>query len=323
MAFKFSAREAIRENVFVKIALVSPSGGGKTYSSLRLATGMANEIETQTGKRPKILFANSEYWRGIYYANEFKYDIVDLEPPYEPEMYVDLIQYAVDNNYGILIIDGTSPEWEGKGGCLEILQKAGGKYQDWKYVTPRHDKFILAMANSPIHIISTMRGKDQYEIEKDERGKNSVKKLAVGAKQREGFEYEFTCSFLMDKDTHLASRQKDNTHLFEDDLTFLLTEDCGEKIIKWATSGKAYTPRVFKTKEEEENVIDEEKLNDRISQIDSLVSQLKELGVESEIIADCVKKYFSVKGKPVANYKKISSIEVADLVIEELKSVIQ
>ena len=43
-------------------------------------------------------------------------------------------------------------------------------------VTPRHNKFIEAIADSPIHIIATMRGKDQYEIEKNE-SKSSRKEV--------------------------------------------------------------------------------------------------------------------------------------------------
>lgn len=104
---------------------------GKTYSALRLATGMAEEIEKETGHKAKILMGNTEASRGAYYANEFDYDKADLEAPYNPELFVDLINYAVDEKYDILIIDSTSPEWEGKGGCLELQQQAGGKYQDW------------------------------------------------------------------------------------------------------------------------------------------------------------------------------------------------
>ena len=133
-------------------------------------------------------------------------------------------------------MDSTSPEWDGKGGCLELQQKAGGTYQAWGKVTPRHDAFINKLATSPIHLIATMRGKDQYEIEKDDRGKTSVKKLGVGAKQRDGFEYEFTCTFTVDQKTHMAEPQKDNTHIFENDNATLLTEAHGQKIIKWANT---------------------------------------------------------------------------------------
>ena len=232
----FQVKKAKREKIYVKIALMAPSGGGKTYGSLRLATGMAEEIKKETGKDAKILMANTEQKRGYYYANEFDYDIVDIDAPHNPEKYVELIEFAVSEGYDILIIDSTSHEWEGKGGCLELQQQAGGTYQAWAKVTPRHNKFITAIADSPIHIIATMRGKDQYEVSKDDRGKTSVQKLGVGAKQRDGFEYEFTCTFTVDQKTHMAEPQKDNTHIFENDNATLLTETHGQKIIKWANT---------------------------------------------------------------------------------------
>lgn len=109
-------------------------------------------------------------------------------------------------------------------------------------ITPRHQKFIETISNSPIHIIATMRGKDQYEMVKDEKtGKSAVQKLGVGAKQRDGFEYEFTCTFLIDQKTNAAETQKDNTHIFEGQGATVLTEKHGEEIIKWANSGEKRT----------------------------------------------------------------------------------
>lgn len=237
-------KKAVREQIYTKIALMAPSGGGKTYSSLRLATGMAREIEKETGKKAKILMGNTEESRGYYYADEFDYDIVDIDAPHNPEKYVELINLAVENEYDILIIDSSSHEWEGKGGCLDIQQQAGGTYQAWSRITPRHQKFIEAISNSPIHIIATMRGKDQYEMVKDEKtGKSAVQKLGVGAKQRDGFEYEFTCTFLIDQKTNAAETQKDNTHIFEGQGSTILTEKHGEEIIKWANSGEKRTTK--------------------------------------------------------------------------------
>ena len=141
----FEITKATREKIFVKVALMAPSGGGKTFSALRLATGMAKEIEKTTGKKAKILMGNTEAARGRYYADEFDYDIVDLGAPHNPEKYVEFINFAEKQGYDILILDSSSHEWEGKGGCLELQQQAGGTYQAWGKVTPRHDKFINAL----------------------------------------------------------------------------------------------------------------------------------------------------------------------------------
>ena len=230
-------KKAERKQVYAKIALMAASGGGKTYSALRLATGMAEEIKKVENREAKILMLNTEGDRGYYYADEFNYDIVDVKPPHNPEKYVKLIKEVEDAGYDILIIDSASHEWEGKGGCLELHTQAGGKYQDWAKVSPRHQKFIDAIVDSKMHLITTMRGKDQYDMSKDNNGRTTVQKLGVGAKQRDGFEYEFTCTFNIDQATSMATPQKDNTHIFDEEGAQLLTEEHGSLIIDWARKG--------------------------------------------------------------------------------------
>lgn len=278
----FVIQEAKRELIWTKTALMGASGSGKTYSALRLASGMlAKLMELGQGKNGKILLANTEASRGRYYANEFKYDIVDMVAPHSPERYVELIDYVVKQDYPILILDSSSHEWEGKGGCLELHQQAGGTFQSWAKVTPRHDKFIQAIADSPIHLIATMRGKDQYEIEKSESGKSNVKKLGVGAQQRNGFEYEFTATFSIDKS--LATVQKDNTHIFEGSSGEVLSEAFGKKIIEWANSGEGYTPPVrefVKEKSLKQKVVDlaKEKIAEDKKLAKSIIKSFEESG---------------------------------------------
>lgn len=303
----FQVKKATREKIYVKIALMAPSGGGKTYSSLRLATGMAEEIEKETGKKAKILLANTEAKRGYYYADEFNYDIVDIEPPHNPEKYVELIDFAVQEGYDILIIDSSSHEWEGKGGCLELHQQAGGTYQAWSRVTPRHSKFIQAITTSPIHLIATMRGKDQYEMTKDEKGKATVQKLGVGAKQRDGFEYEFTCTFLIDQKTNSAEVQKDNTHIFSNEGLTILSEAHGRKIIQWANSGEGYTP-VVRKKEDFEPIDELKTLKQEI------IKTATEIGKASPEVTATIKKYAS-NGNP----NSITDIEVAKSLLKDLQ----
>lgn len=290
----FEIKKAKREKIKVKVALMAPSGGGKTYGSLRLATGMAHEIEKETGKKPKILMGNTEQKRGYYYANEFDYDIVDIEPPHNPEKYVELIDFAVEQGYDILIIDSSSHEWEGKGGCLDLQAQAGGTYQSWSKVTPRHQKFIDAIAESPIHIIATMRGKDQYETTKDEKtGKMSVQKLGVGAKQRDGFEYEFTCTFLIDQKTNTSEVQKDNSHLFENRGAFILSEKDGEELIKWANSGEERVPTL------------EEKLKPLQKQVTDVA--VKKGGSKNPSVVEVLKKYGIINPSDCLDEEKLNN----------------
>jgi hypothetical protein len=304
----FEIRKATRELIWVKVALIAPSGGGKTYSSLRVATGMLEELkklgQSQNGK---ILMANTESSRGLYYANEFTYDIVNMTAPHNPENYTDLIEYATQQKYPILIMDGTSPEWEGKGGCLELHQQAGGTYQAWAKVTPRHDKFIMSLADAPIHIVATMRGKDQYEMQKEDSGKINIKKFGVGAKQRENFEYEFTCTFLIDQKTNLATPQKDNTHLFENEGDQKLTEKHGTKLIQWANSGEGYTVPVREVKSASDSV---KELKEKV------VELCKELGgSKNEQLMIAIKEF-----EPSGNPNKIKDVETLTSLLEKLST---
>lgn len=303
----FQVKKAKREKIYVKVALMAPSGGGKTYGSLRLSKGMAEEIKKETGKDAKILMVNTEQKRGYYYANEFDYDIVDLEAPYEPEKFVDVIKFAQDEGYDILILDSTSPEWDGAGGCLELQQKAGGTYQAWGKITPRHDRFIHAIADSPMHIIATMRGKDQYEMNTDEKGKKTVQKLGVGAKQRDGFEYEFTCTFLIDQKTSTSEAQKDNTHLFQNRGAILLSEQDGRDLIKWANEGEGYTPI-------DRNSTTPEVSNDLDTIKKQITAKAVELGGSKN---ESVKAIGAKYGSP----NKITDIEVAKQFLAELNNV--
>lgn len=306
----FDIKQAKRELIWTKIALMAPSGGGKTYSALRLGTGMLEELK-KTGKAQngKILMGNTESSRGRYYANEFDYDIVDLTSPYNPEMFSDFIDYAIEQGYPVLILDGTSAEWEGKGGCLDLHQQAGGTYQSWAKVTPRHDKFIATIADSPIHIIATMRGKDQYEMERSDAGKTTIKKLGVGAKQREGFEYEFTATFNIDQKTNMATVQKDNTHLFENEGDVKLSEKHGQRIIAWANSGEGYTVPVRNRKTEEETLSDKKAV---------IIERCKQLGgSENEKLMSVLKTY-----QKDGNPNKIQDVAILDNLLEVLGSMI-
>lgn len=308
----FQVKKAKREKIYTKIALMAPSGGGKTYGGLRLATGMAEEIKNETGKDAKILLANTEGKRGYYYADEFNYDIVDIDPPHNPEKYVELIEFAVQEGYDILIIDSSSHEWEGKGGCLELHQQAGGTYQSWGRVTPRHNKFINAIADSQIHIIATMRGKDQYEMTKDDKGKTNVQKLGVGAKQRDGFEYEFTVTFLIDQKTNTAEVQKDNTHIFDKEGPTILSEAHGKKIIQWANSGEGYTPVVRKD--------DDDVPTDELAEVKTqIIAAAKAAGGSSDETVMATIKEYAQSGNP----KAIKDIDKAKELLGKLQALVK
>lgn len=229
-------KKAIRPVLWAKVLLSAVSGGGKSYTALRLATGMRNEIKAKTGKDTRIAFIGSESQRDLVYAKEFDYDVLHLEAPFTPELYVQSIQQAIDAGYEILIVDSLTHEWSGAGGVLDIHSRIpGNSYTAWSKVTPRHNDFLETVIESPIHLIATVRAKDKVVLE-EVNGKQVPKKVGVGYDQRDNLEYLFTVSFQIDRDSHIASEFKDNTHLFENSPR-VLTERDGVLLYNWCADG--------------------------------------------------------------------------------------
>lgn len=333
-------KKAIRENIWVKTLEIASSGGGKTYSALRMATGFAKELSKITGVEERIAFIETESRRSTYYADEFDFDILEIKKPYEPEKFVDAIDEAIDAGYKVLIIDSMTHEWSGKGGCLEIHSKIpGNSYVAWGKVTPRHEAFLDKIIESPIHIFATVRGDDKYVLEEID-GKQVPRKVPVGYDQRKNTEYLFTSSFMLEQDTHIASAVKDNTHIFENK-NDVLTEKHGEELCKWANSGDVTSKKKALDKEKEEGKMkiklqEDEEAKEMAAKLDKERSKalkkpdkiLKDL--QSEILKLC--KELSVAGKREsvvstveklnnkdANPNNIKDIDIAQKVLEALK----
>ena len=302
-------QKAKREQIWLKVLLAGPSGSGKTFSALRLAKGIA----AAAGGR--VAAIDTENGRIRYYANEFDFDDLQLQAPYTPEKYIQAIEDAVDGGYKALVIDSITHEWDY---CVDYHDKMpGNSYTNWGKVTPRHDAFMEKVLQSPIHIISTVRGKDTYVLE-DRNGKQVPKKVGMGYKQRDNTEYNYTLTFNIAQDTHIAEAQKDNTHLFEGRYD-VLTERDGKDLFDWANTGDAPAPKpVNKSAAEEEPVVDvpvaeKSKIETAIDSINKLAKELADSGVAKKTISDTIK---SVSGS--ANYNKITDFEVATDVYKEL-----
>ena len=297
MAISF--QKAKREQLWLKILLAGPSGSGKTYTALRLASGIAKECDS------RIAAIDTENGRIRYYANEFDFDDIQFEAPFTPENYIEAIEAAVDGGYKVLIIDSSTHEWDY---CLDVHNKMpGNSYTNWAKITPRHDAFMEKMLQSPIHIITTVRGKDEYVLE-EKNGKQTPKKVGLGYKQRDGMEYNYTCTFNIAQDTHIASVMKDNTHLFEDRYD-VLTEKDGKALYEWANSGEAPAPKKVVAKKAEETI------DAVIAEIKAVVDEKTNDGVSRDVISAAIK---SVAGS--ANYNKIADINVAKGVVLALNN---
>lgn len=222
-------KKAERKQIKLKLAITGPSGSGKTYSALALAQGL--------GK--KIAVIDTENGSASLYSEHFEFDVLELEAPFNTEKYIQAIKYAEVAGYDVLVIDSITHAWSGEGGLLQqkesIDARGGNSYTNWATVTKKHEIFKSAFLNTNMHIICTMRSKQDYVIEQNEKGKSAPKKVGLAPIQREGMEYEFTTVFDIAMN-HEAIASKDRTGLFTDQM-FKVTKEIGEKISKWLEGG--------------------------------------------------------------------------------------
>lgn len=221
-------RKATRQKAKIRLGLSAVSGGGKTYGAILIAKGLSGDLS-------KVAIIDTENGSADLYAHLGDFNVLPLAAPYTPERYTEAIKACEKSGMEVIIIDSITHEWEGKGGCLDIVESLGGKYQDWKKVTPRHGAFVQSMLQSSAHIITSVRRKQDYEMTR-EGNKLVVEKAGLKEITRDGWEYDLTINLNIDQH-HNASASKDRTELFMGRPDFVITEETGKLIKQWCESG--------------------------------------------------------------------------------------
>lgn len=221
---------AQRHQVKLRLGLSGASGFGKTYSALLLAYGITNDWT-------KIAIIDTENGSASLYSHLGDYNALTLEEPYNPERYIQAIETCEKAGMEVIIIDSITHEWSGKGGCLELHEQLGGKFQDWAKISPRHQAFIDKILHSSCHIITTVRRKVDYSMDADMNGRSKVVKHGTKEITREGFEYELTSNFELINENHLVKASKDRTGLFMNKPEFVINSATGKKLMEWCNKG--------------------------------------------------------------------------------------
>lgn len=225
-------RKATRQKAKLRIGLSGPAGSGKTHSALLLAKGIASQMS-------KVGVIDTENGSADLYSHLGEYNVIRLESPYTPERYIEALDMMEKAGIEVIIIDSVSHEWDGEGGVLQINEKLasakfrGNTWAAWSETTPRHQKFIDRIVSSSAHVITCARSKTDTIQTEDKK----VKKVGMKEIQREGFEYELTLNFNLDRDGHLAIASKDRTNLFIKSDPFKIDETTGISLKEWADSG--------------------------------------------------------------------------------------
>jgi DNA polymerase III delta prime subunit len=192
-------KKAVKYGSKMRLALYGPSGSGKTYSALKIAHAMAGD--------KRVCLIDTERGSASKYADVFPdFDVIELDS-FNPNNFVEAIRLVVKSkDYSVLIIDSISHEWEGKGGALEL---AGHNFANWAKVTPLHNAFVDEMLRAPIHLIATMRAKEEYSMDKEDgkdgkSTKSVVTKKGMEPIQRKGVQYEFDIIGSLDMDNSMT-----------------------------------------------------------------------------------------------------------------------
>jgi energy-coupling factor transporter ATP-binding protein EcfA2 len=185
----------------VRLVLGGPSGSGKTYTALTFA----KYLQSITGKPTAAI--DTEHYRMSLYADKFDFDVNNWEPPFDPRELIKTIHDVEKAGYGQLIVDSSTHFYNSTGGLLEIVQDAakqkygGNQYAGWAVGTPIQDALIDAIIRSPIHMIFCTRAKQAY-VESEKNGRKTYEKAGMELQQRDGWEFDFDFSLIMDMDNN-------------------------------------------------------------------------------------------------------------------------
>lgn len=249
----FAFRKAVREGVGLLVGMAGESGSGKTYTAMRLATGIA-------GGKPFAVI-DTEAGRAKHYADQFSFDHGELKPPFRPSAYLEAIKAADAAGYPVIVVDSMSHEHAGEGGLLdwheEELQRMAG--DDWKkrdacnmaaWIKPKaaHKQMVQRLLQVRAHLILCFRAEEKIEMKRNADGKMEItkKQTTTGLDgwvpiSEKNLPYELTASFLFRSTTPGVPKpiklQEQHKAFFP--LDKAITEESGRKLAEWANGSAA------------------------------------------------------------------------------------
>jgi hypothetical protein len=231
MVDQFVFKKATKEGTFLRCAIFGPSGGGKTFTALRMATGMAQSSPGEIG------VICTERGSARKYSHIFDFEVLDLEDK-TIGGYIKAINAARAAGIKYIIIDSTTHAWDALLEQVDKLAKAkyrGNTWSAWSDGTPMQKAFIDAQLDYPGHLIATMRSKTEWTQEKNSQGKSTPVRVGLAPSQGKMIEYEY--DFLLEMNTeHMATVIKDRTGgEWQDKIYDKPGEELGIELLEWLT----------------------------------------------------------------------------------------
>jgi hypothetical protein len=211
-------RRAVKYRSWVKLALAGLAGAGKSVTALETAgylstKGIAVIDADYPGAVSKYAKEPGEEGFGFSFevleimleerknARTEQMEEVEIEKPFRPARFLEAIRLIYESGrFDVLVIDGMSSEWDGKGGMLEWVDELTKKFKHqnvkdatrkaWAIATPEHRKLFQYLLSIRMHVIITLRAKKETVTFTDESGIKSHK-IALEPIQREEIPYLF------------------------------------------------------------------------------------------------------------------------------------
>ncbi len=261
---------------------MGPSGAGKTFSALIMAFGMMREAYPQLRDEEvweKVGLADTEHERSLlYFGSDIDEDTkvgeflhINFEPPYTTARYQEAVMALKQAGAEIIVIDSLSHNWQGEGGIVETHgAMSGNSFQNWGKLAPQTSSLVKTLTRNDVHIIATLRTKQEYAMELNDKGKQQPVKIGTKPVQKDEMEYEFMLNLNVDMN-HMAKASKDNTHLFGEE-EFQVTINDGRRLFRWLELGvdvKAEEARLNAEREEAEENERQQLLSEILQAVES------------------------------------------------------
>ena len=258
MSRNFKIEKAVRRSVPLLIGLMGPSGGGKTYSALRLAKGIQKVFPGD------IIHIDTESNRALHYASIFDFQHVPFGEPFGSMDYLEVLNFAQSKKPSIIIIDSMSHEHESIGGMLDLHEKeldrmAGndhGKRQRMGMLAwhrPKSDrrKLINGLLQMNSNFIFCFRAKESSRPSKDKNGKSIIENFGFMPIAGNEFVFEMTINMLLlphangiptwksdNKGESMMMKLPEQFKSIFNKPGIQLDEAIGEKLATWAKGNK-------------------------------------------------------------------------------------
>ncbi len=242
---EFTFKPAVREAVPLLLGLIGQSGSGKTFSAMRIASGIVGQ-----GNRFAVI--DTESRRALHYAEKFAFDHTEFKPPFTPDRYAEAIRAADQLGYKAIVVDSMSHEWAGEGGVLdwqeeELTRMAGDDYRKREackmaaWIKPKmaHKQMVSRLLQVRAHLILCFRAEDKVKMEKDNHGKMQIVPIGLQPICSKEMPYELMASFMLnsDKPGYPVPLKLQEQHKVMFPLDQLLDEKSGHLISEWAKGG--------------------------------------------------------------------------------------